>query len=267
MVARFSDEVVWITGGGSGLGRAMAVEFASKGCRVVVSGRRLERLAETFVDVRAIGGEGACVKCYVSSEAVQRLAVESIVERYGRLDVAVANAGLGVDGRFAKITADQWRSQFETNVVGVVITIQQVLPELKKTGGRVALVSSIASMISYPRGAAYASSKAAVRSLGLCLSQELHGTGVSCTTIHPGFVESEIGQVSNDGVFRPDRKDQRPARLMWRSEDAARVMVRAIERRKLEYVFTAHGHFIAFMGRHFPGIVHLLVTRFGGKNL
>ena len=58
MVARFSDEVVWITGGGSGLGRAM-VEFASKGCRVVVSGRRLERLAETVEAVRAIGGEAA----------------------------------------------------------------------------------------------------------------------------------------------------------------------------------------------------------------
>jgi NAD(P)-dependent dehydrogenase (short-subunit alcohol dehydrogenase family) len=266
LASDFSGKVVWITGGGSGLGRAMALEFASRGSKLAVSGRRLERLEETVEALKAKGVEALAVQCDVTDEQSQAAAVKAVVDRFGRLDVVVANAGFAVDGRFRKISVDQWRRQFETNVVGTAITVQQALPELEKTKGRIALISSVASMISYPRGSAYGSSKAAVRSLGLCLSQELHGTGVSCTTIHPGFVESEIGQVSNDGVYDGGRKDMRPAKLLWKTEPAAKRMVGAIERRKIEYVFTGHGHLIAFMGRHFPGLVHLLVTRFA-RNL
>jgi NAD(P)-dependent dehydrogenase (short-subunit alcohol dehydrogenase family) len=264
LASEFNGKVVWITGGGSGLGRAMAVEFASRGARVAVSGRRLERLEETVSVLEAMGAAGFAVPCDVNDEQSQAAAVEAIVAQFGQLDVAVANAGFAVDTLFTKISTDQWRRQMDTNVIGAVITVQQALPELRKTGGRVALVASVASMVCYPRGTAYTASKAALRAIGLCLSQELHGSGVSCTTIHPGFVESEIGQVSNDGVFDGERKDGRPAKLMWKAAPAARVMVSAIERRKVEYVFTGHGRFAAFMGRHFPGVVHFLVTRFGG---
>ena len=265
MGSEFSGKVVWITGGGSGLGRAMAIEFASRGARVAVSGRRLERLEETVSILEAMDCSALAVTCDVSMEESQAAAVASIVERFGQLDVAVANAGFGVDTRFEKISTEQWRRQLDTNVIGAVITVQQALPELRKTGGRVALIASVASMIAYPGGSAYTASKAAVRAIGLCLSQELHGSGVSCTTIHPGFVESEIGQVSNDGVFDGERKDGRPKKLLWKVEPAAKVMVNAIERRKVEYVFTAHGHLLAFLGRHCPGLVHFLVTRFGAK--
>jgi NAD(P)-dependent dehydrogenase (short-subunit alcohol dehydrogenase family) len=243
----------------------MAVEFAARGAKVAVSGRRSERLDETVAVLEAMGSSGLAVPCDVTDEESQAAAVAAVIERFGQLDVAVANAGYGVDTRFEKITTEQWRGQLDTNVIGAAITVQQALPELEKTGGRVVLIASVASMIAYPRGAAYTASKAAVRYMGLCLSQELHGSGVSCTTIHPGFIESEIGQVSNDGVFDGERKDGRPAKLLWKVEPAARVMVNAIERRKVEYVFTGHGRFLAFMGRHFPGLVHFLVTRFGGK--
>ena len=265
MAVGFQDEVVWITGGGSGLGRAMALEFASRGCRVVVSGRRLERLEDTVAAATRAQGKVVALTCDVTNEQEQAEALQTIVKQFGRLDVVVANAGFSVDGRFANLTSAQWRKQFETNVFGLVMTVQQALPELSKTNGRIALISSVASMISYPGGSAYGSSKAAVRSIGLCLSQELHGTGVSCTTIHPGFVESEIAKVSNDGVFDADKSDPRPAKLMWASDHAARVMVRAIEKRKVEFIFTGHGHLFGFLGRHFPSLVHVLITRFIGR--
>ena len=104
-------------------------------------------------------------------------------------------------------------------------------------------------------------SKFAIRGLGATLSAELSGSGVTCTTIHPGYVESEIAKVDNAGQFDPERKDKRPARIMWPADRAAKVMIGAIHRRQREFVFTGHGRFGAFMGRHFPGLTHLLVAR------
>ena len=83
------------------------------------------------------------------------------------------------------------------------------------------LIGSVASFIYTEKSGAYCASKAAVHAIGNTLSLELIGTGVSCTTIHPGFVESEIAQVDNQGVFDPSRPDPRPAQLMWSSERAA----------------------------------------------
>jgi short-subunit dehydrogenase len=84
-------------------------------------------------------------------------------------------------------------------------------------------------------------------------------------TVHPGYVESEIGRVDNEGRFDASRADTRPARLLWTAERAARVMLPAIARREREFVFTAHGKLGAFVGQHFPGIVQLVGKRFTRK--
>lgn len=257
----FEGQVAWITGGGSGLGEALARELASQGARVAVSGRRQERLEQVVAAIEAGGGEALAVPCDVTDEASLREAVAAIVARWGRLDVAVANAGFGVSGRVEKVPLDDWRRQFDINVLGVVATAQAALPELRKTRGRLALVASVMGMLCTPGTGPYSASKFAVRAIGLTLSQELHGTGVSCTTIHPGFVESEIAKVDNKGRLHEDRRDTRPEKLMWRADAAARVMARAIEQRKREYVFTWHGRFGAFMGQHMPSLVHLALTR------
>ena len=265
MAKTYQDKVAWVTGGGSGIGEALALELADQGASVVVSGRRQDRLDDVVKTIESRGGTALALCCDVTNEDAVASTVEAIVRHFGKLDVAVANAGFSVAGRFEQVSVEEWRRQLDVNVVGAVTTARYALPELRKTRGRLALVASVMGMVCVPGTSAYSASKFALRAIGLTLSQELHGSGVSCTTIHPGFVASEIAKVDNQGELHADKKDPRPEKLMWTAEDAARVMARAIHRRKREYVFTLHGKVGAFIGQHMPGLVHFVLTRSGQK--
>lgn len=258
---KFKDDVVWITGASSGIGAALAHDFASRGAVVCISARRRERLEDIAAAIEAEGGRAHPFPCDVTSETELADTVAAIVAAHGKLDCAVANAGFGVSGRIESLSADEWRRQLDVNVVGAAMTAKYALAELRRSQGRMVLVGSIMAMLSSPKAGAYSASKYAVRSIGQTLSLELHGSGVSCTTIHPGYVATEIALVDNAGVFHEEREDRRPAKLMWPADKAARVMVNAIARRKREYVFTGHGKFGGYMGRHFPGFVHFAQTR------
>lgn len=260
-MGRWDDHVVWLTGGGSGLGRYMALEFARGGARVAVSGRREDKLATVVAEIEALGGQGLAVPCDVTSDEALDAAVAQVVERFGKLDVAVANAGYSVGGRVVDLSMEAWRRQFDVNVVGAAGTAARAIPHLKATGGRLALVGSVAATVHFAKAGPYQASKAAVWALGNTLGCELAGTGVTVTTLHPGFVKSEIHLVDNEGEIHPDRKDRRPAQLIWETEDAARVMVRAIEKRKGQFVFTGHGRFGWFLAQHLPGLVHQIARR------
>ena len=263
---RFTDHVVWITGGGSGIGAALALEFARQGADVAVSGRRVDRLADTVARIEALGRRGLAVTCDVTDDADVARAVAEVVAALGRLDVVVANAGFGVAGKIEALPIEAWHRQFATNVCGVASTIRHALPHLRESRGRLALIASVAGLLPTPGNGAYAASKYAVRGLGQTLAIELAGSGVTCTLIHPGFVASEIAQVDNDGRHHPGRRDPRPAKLMWTAEDAARVCVRAIHRRAREYTFTVHGRIGGFLGRHLPGLVHFAMVRLGRRS-
>ena len=260
---QFMGQVVWITGASAGMGRALALEFARRGADVAVSARRADRLAEIVDEIDAIGQRGLAVICDVTSDEDVARAVEAVLASFGRIDVAVANAGFGVIGRLEQLSDADLRRQFDTNVFGAMSTARHALPALRRTRGRLALVGSVAGLLASPRTGAYTASKFALRALGLTLAQELHGTGVSCTLLNPGFVATEIGQVDNAGGFDGSRRDARPQRLMWTAEAAARVMADAIHRRQREYTFTAHGKFGAWLGQHMPGLVHLLMRGSG----
>ncbi len=254
-------QVAWITGAGSGIGRALAHEFAARGATVAVSGRRVGNLEDVAKEIEAAGGKALAVTCDVTDEDDVARAVAQVVRELGRLDIAVANAGFSVMGSIGQLTAEDWRRQLDTNVVGAAMTAKHALPHLEKSQGRIALVASVSAFVQAPKLGAYGASKAALRAIGQTLSLELHGTGVSCTLIHPGFVESEIAQVDNQGRHDPARPDKRPKNLMWSAKDAARVMADAIQARKREQVFTAHGKVGAFLGQHAPGLLHLAMTR------
>jgi len=253
-----SGKVVWITGASSGIGRALAREFAVAGAKLALSGRRTQQLDQVRSEIE---GEAIAVPCDVCVEQQQSDAVSTIVKRFGRLDVAVANAGFSVSGRIDQLTAADWRRQFDTNVVGAAVTASVALPELTKTRGRIALVGSVAAFLPSPGFAAYHASKYAVRALGRTLSAELAGSGVSCTTVHPGFVVSEINRVDNHGRHDPKRPEMRPQQLMWPTDKAARVIFRAIRSRRRELVFTGHGKIASWLGMNFPSLAHFVMTR------
>lgn len=264
-VKRFDDRVVWITGGGSGLGRGLALELAKRGAQIAVSGRRLDRLEEVVEAVRSAGGTAEAFVADVTDDGSIAEAVQAVVERFGGMDVAIANAGVSVSGAVERVSTEQWKRQFDINVVGLAATVRAALPHVKARKGQVVLIGSVAGMIAAPGFAPYHASKYAVRAIGQCLSMELHGTGVNCTTIHPGFVESEIAKVDNSGTYHEDRADTRPRKLMWSTERACRVMANAIGNRKREFTFTGHGVLGGWIGRHAPGLAHLVMSRAARK--
>jgi short-subunit dehydrogenase len=260
-MANTKENVVWITGASSGIGKAMAFEWARLGFKVVLSARRKELLEEIALEINNSGGEALVVPVDIMEETSIENAVQSIITTWGRLDIAVANAGFGVFGSVDKLTAKDWNRQLQGNITGLALTVKYTLPHLKKNQGRIGLVGSVGAYLPNPNLGAYGASKAAVNSIGLTLQVELKGTGVSCTTIHPGFVVSEIARIDNEGLWHPERPDPRPLNLMWPTDKAAKVMVKAIMKRKRNYVFTTHGKVLVWLQRWLPGLVRTIVSK------
>lgn len=179
-------------------------------------------------------------------------AVQKAKETFGGIDTVIANAGFGVVGPIEKLTVEDYRRQFETNVFGMLHTIYATLGELKKTKGRLALMGSVAGYFSEAGRSPYAMSKFSVRALAEALRFELMPAGISVTLISPGFVESEIRKVDNLGRVNPVTKDRAPRWLIMNTLKAARQMVKAIERRKRERIITTHGKIMVLIQRHLP---------------
>jgi short-subunit dehydrogenase len=256
-----SKQVVWITGASSGIGKEMALQYGAKNYAVAVSARRMDLLDALVKEIVKQGGDAFAVFCDVTDESSIQSAVSKIVSQYGKIDIAVANAGCVVVGFFENLSKEEWTRQLDINVVGLAMTVKHVLPELKKTKGRLVLMGSVSAYIPNPYTSAYGASKAAVHILGESLQVELLGSGVTCTTIHPGFVDSNITRVDNKGHFNPDAKDPRPANLMWPTDKAVRDMIRAIDKRKKLAVITGHGKIFVFLGRFFPGLARVMMAK------
>jgi NAD(P)-dependent dehydrogenase (short-subunit alcohol dehydrogenase family) len=259
-VATLNGHISWVTGASSGIGRACALELARRGATVVASARRTDKLDTLIAELRQKGARSIAVPCDVTDEEQVRDAVARIAQEVGTLSVVLANAGCSVAGTIEELTGDDWRRQLDVNVVGAALTARHALPQLLETKGRLGLTGSVAGFMIAPGYGAYHASKYALRALGQTLSVELEGTGVTCTTIHPGFVESEIMKVDNRGRLDPSRSDERPASLVWSADKAAAVMVDALVKRRRELVFTGHGKVGAWFGKHLPSVMHTVMS-------
>lgn len=258
---QFGGQVAWVTGASSGLGRALALELARRGADLAVSARRTGLLEDLALEIQALGRRCVVVPCDVTDEDQVFAAASRVVEALGQMDVVVANAGYGVQGPCAEVSLAHWERQLDVNVLGVVRTLHAALPHITARKGRLVIMGSASAFAWFQGFGAYQVSKAALRPLAYTLDAELHGTGVTTTLIHPGFVESEIAQVDNDGVRHPERQDPRPARFMWTSERAARRMADIIHRRPLERTYTGVGWVVSVLAMHAPGLLQLLSRR------
>ena len=260
-MSHYSNQVVLITGASSGIGAALAREFSRRGAAVVLCARRVERLERLASELQARGGQALATACDVTKDSDLEAAVARTIERFGRLDVAIANAGFGVAGRVDSLTIEDFRRQFETNVFGVLRTVYATLPELKKTRGVLALMGSVSGHLSSPGMAPYSMSKFAVRALAEALRAELRRDGVGVVLLSPGFVESDIRRTDNDGRVHEGARDPVPGWLVMRADRAARQMVCAIRHRKPEAIITGHGRLLVFLDRYARGLVRFAADR------
>ena len=266
MKQSYDGKTVWITGGGSGFGRELALQYAHLGAQVAVSGRRADRLDDTVRAIQGQGGSGLAVPCDVGQEEQIASAMNLIIDRFGSLDVAVANAAFPASGKVEALEAGDWRRQFEVNVIGAAMTAKRALPELRKSKGRLALVGSAACLAPVPMYGAYCASKYALRAIGQTLAMELHGSGVSCTVLYPGYMDTEFSQIDDEGHFDPN-KDHVVNPFMYSTEKGAKLSIRAIYKRKREYAFSPFGKVFCWLGAHTPGLFHFLITRFGAPGI
>ena len=252
----YRGKSVLITGASSGIGAELARQLADAGAQVTVTARRRERLDQL---AQAISSKRCTrplvVECDVTKDGDLERAVGEAVKVWGRLDVAFANAGIGVTGPFRKLSIADYRRQFETNVFGVLRTAYAALPELEKTRGRLALISSVSGWISAPGASAYSMSKYAVRAFGEAIAAELAPRGVTVTLISPGFIDSDIRRTGNDGTFHQDAADPIPRWLQMPTDRACRKMLAAVARGRPERIITAHGHALVWMERLAPWLV------------
>lgn len=260
-----SMQTVLVTGASSGIGAALAREFARRGRRVALVARRIEKLEVLAAEIRAAGGSASVHRGDVTvegsiAEVIQELAVQGVAP-----GIVVANAGFGVVGNALALSVDDYRRQFDTNVYGVIRTLQETLPALRRTRGRFVIMGSVAGHLSGAGSSAYNMSKFAVRALAESLHGDLRSAGMSCTLISPGFVDSDIRRVDNQGGLHVDAKDPIPAWLRLRGDKAARVMVRGILRGRREVIVTFHARVLIFFVRHFPRFTRWALLRAGQK--
>ncbi len=186
------------------------------------------------------GRRALAVRCDVTSDGDLAEVVARTTAEFGGVDVLMANAGFGVQGRIDQLSIDDYRRQFDTNVYGVIRAVQSALPELKRRRGAIGVVGSANGYLSIPGWSAYCMSKHAVQSLCACIRHELSRDGVSVTHLAPGFVESEFRKVDNHARLHEGTKDGVPSWLAMPSDAAARAMLKAVLDRREEAVITLH---------------------------
>ncbi|MBW3607599.1 MAG: SDR family oxidoreductase [Actinobacteria bacterium] len=196
------DPVFLITGASSGIGAATAREASAAGYRLVLGARSTEKLEALAGE---LGGEARAiaVTCDVTEFAQQEAMVQSALDAFGRLDVALANAGVGAARGFLEETPEQWRAMVLTNVLGCAYTIRATMPALKKSVGHLLLTSSVAGRRALP-GSLYSATKHAVTAMAESARQELNDTGVRVTCIEPGMVDTPFFDNPVRNALAPD---------------------------------------------------------------
>lgn len=230
----FSGKVVLVTGGGSGIGRAVARAFLDNGASVAVVGRRRENLDET------LSGHDAdrvlAVQADLAEPAEAAGVVATVTEHFGKLDVFVNNAAAYFPKAFADLTTDDWDTLRRTNIDGFVHLAQRALPELEKTRGNVVVVGSVSGMRGDWGQSGYNATKALVMNFVQSLALDYGPAGVRLNTVAPAFTQTEataaVGSdeeslrpfVNRIALGRPGQpEDVAPAVLFLASEDAGYV--------------------------------------------
>jgi short-subunit dehydrogenase len=254
--AFFKNKSVLITGASSGIGEELARQLAKAGAKLTLAARRRDLLDTLAQSIALAGGaKPLVVECDVTKDGDLERAVAEAVRQWGKLDIAIANAGFGVVGPVKSLSLADYRRQFETNIFGVLRTLYAALPHVESARGNIVIIGSVAGWTATPGASPYSMSKFALRALANSITSELRQSGVRVTLISPGFVASNIRRIDNHGELHASAKEPIPAWLVVPTEKAAKSILRAVARGKREAIITGHGKILVAIERFAPWLL------------
>lgn len=251
-------KTILITGASSGIGAALARDYAAPDITLYLSGRNADRLEDVAIACRAAGAVVETALVDVTDRAAMADWIAG-VEARTPLDLVIANAGIsgGTAGRMTGEPIEQARFIFDANLIGVLNTLEPILPPMIARGrGQVAIISSLSAFRGWPGAPAYSASKGAVRFYGEALRGSLKRTGVQVNVVCPGFVKSRI-TAANDF----------PMPFLMEADRAAAVIRRGLARDKGRIAFPFPAHFFAWAVSVLPDwLAQAILTRLPDKS-
>src|SRR5688500_2274816 len=216
-----------VTGASSGIGRGVAVAIARRGASLCLVARRAETLREIVGEIESLGGQALAAPGDVQDASAMREAAHQFRERFGSIDILIANAGIASTKDAAELSASEVASVISVNVIGAANSVAAVVNDMVAKGrGHLVVISSLAAYRGLPKSAAYCASKAAVSAFFESLRLDLEPGGIAVTIIHPGFIKTAI---------TAGRQAQLP--FLMELDDAVKKIAGAIEKRKKTYSF------------------------------
>ncbi len=248
---QWPNKVVLITGASSGIGHGLALELARRGAGVGLVARRKETLDEIVRQIEAAGGRALALPADVKDTESINSAAAQLRQSFGKIDVLVANAGIGATNDAAELNAHEVAAVINVNVIGAANSVAAVVGDMVAKGeGQLVVISSLAAYRGLPKSAAYCASKAAVSAFFESLRLDLQPKGVDVTIIHPGFIKTPL---------TAGRQAQMP--YLMELDDAVAKIVKVIEKRKKSYAFPWQLASVVRAGMIMPNFMYDWISR------
>ena len=239
----WNEKVVFLTGASSGIGEGLALELAKRGAILGLLARRESLLRDLVAKCERKGTAARAFACDITDECAVRDAAESLRNEFGKIDILIANAGIGGKSMHAKdLKPQDFRRVIDTNLTGAVNSVSAVLPDMLKQGnGQIVAISSLAGFRGLPKSAAYCASKAGMTAYFESVRLDVQNRGVSVTIIQPGFIKTPL--TSGRGAKMP---------FLMELEDSIPLFLRAIEKKKKFAAFPWQLATLVRAGKIFP---------------
>jgi short-subunit dehydrogenase len=253
------NKVVLITGGTSGIGKALAFAFGRAGAKIAVSGRKPQGLTETASELSAAGIDNLSIQADVSVEADCERMVKETVDKYGRLDVLINNAGISMRALFEDLDLNVLKQVMDINFWGTVYSTKYALPYIKQVKGSVIGISSVAGYRGLPARTGYSASKFAMHGFLETLRTELLYSGVHVLLACPGFTASNIRNTALAADGQQQGETPRAEEKMMSAEEVADRILVATIKRKRDLIMTTQGKLAVWVNKLFPSLADKLV--------
>ncbi len=251
----FKDKVVIVTGASTGIGNAIAREFARNGSRVMLAARSAEKLASLETELRKKGLEASCCVTDVTREEDCRRLIETTVAKYGTVHILVNNAGISMRAMFSDVDLSVLKRLMDVNFWGTVYCTKYALPYLLENKGSIVGVSSVAGFHGLPGRTGYSASKFAMHGFLETIRIENLKEKLHVMIIAPGFTASEVRKHALTANGTEQGTSPREEGSMMTPEHVARWVLKGIKKKKRNKILTWEGRFTALLQRIIPGVV------------